>query len=177
MTTTTKFSVTKMSLKFSTNCEGCGRMFKFESNNLADLDASRWPTKCEDCLKPKAELKPTPVKKQAPRTFRVMFCVNDDRGNPSGRVEEIDIGEEMRLSGPSRACRFEGVGADRRVRIGRRLFPCRGHAPWVGNIFWDATSMTLEPTRELVKYLLANGWVIEEHAEKGPLADLARTAA
>lgn len=49
----TSMRVTTMSIKFSTNCDGCGRMFRFESNDLADLDASRWPTKCDKCRAPK----------------------------------------------------------------------------------------------------------------------------
>lgn len=55
---TSTFSVATMSLKFSTNCDGCGRMFRFESNNLADLDSSRWPTKCEECRTPRAVARP-----------------------------------------------------------------------------------------------------------------------
>lgn len=111
------------------------------------------------------------------RTFRILLCTNDDRGNLTERVEAIDIGEELRLRGPSKVCRITGVGPARRLRVGRRLFPCRGHAQWVGNIFWDATSMSTETTRELVKYLLASGWVVEEHTEDGPLADLIKEAA
>jgi len=53
--TTTTMSLAKMSLKFSTNCDGCGRMFRFESNDLADLDSSRWPTKCDECRAPSVE--------------------------------------------------------------------------------------------------------------------------
>lgn len=43
------YSLTTMSLKFSTNCEACGQLFRFESNDPADLDSSRWPTRCADC--------------------------------------------------------------------------------------------------------------------------------
>lgn len=110
-------------------------------------------------------------------TCRVMLCCNDDRGDFAERVEAVEIGDEIRLVGPSRVLRFEGVGPAMRVRVGRRKYPCRGHAVWVGNIFWDATSMSLEVARELVSYLLANGWTVEEYAEDGRFTDLARNAA
>jgi hypothetical protein len=64
MSTTTTFSVTKMSLKFSTTCDACGRMFRFESNNLADLDASRWPKQCEGCRAPAGLTRTTPKRKR-----------------------------------------------------------------------------------------------------------------
>ena len=103
-------------------------------------------------------------------TYRVMLCCNDDRGNITDRVCAVDIGDrEIALEGPNRKL---GLGKNR-TKIGRRWFASRGWHTWVGNIMWDATSMSLETARELVSYLLANGWSVTEYAEDGPFADIA----
>lgn len=60
--TTITMSAVSVSIKFSTNCESCGRMFTFKSNSVADLDASRWPKRCEECRVPAAVA--TPAKKR-----------------------------------------------------------------------------------------------------------------
>lgn len=165
--TTTTFSVTKMSLKFSTNCESCGRMFRFESNNLADLDASRWPTKCEDCRVPgltKTTSKPTA------KSYLVAFLVNDDRGMSTGKVTSISIDDEVTLEGPPKVLRVEGT----LVKVGRRWYPCHRWMPHVGNIYWDAATMTIESATRLVRDLLDAGWTATEWASDGWAATMLR---
>lgn len=114
-------------------------------------------------------------------TYRVMLCCNDERGKFSGRVNEVDIADEIRIvctkeRGPTMAFLCSNGETPDRVRVGTRIFACRDRDVWVGNVFWDATSMSLEVARELVSHLLANGWAVEEHAENGPFADLAEAA-
>lgn len=105
-------------------------------------------------------------------TYRIMFCCNDERGNHTGRVSEIEIGDEMRLAWTgSRPPAMRAVPSG--VKIGRRVYECRGWSEWVGNVFWNAASMAEPQARQLIVDLLASGWVVEEHAADGPFARLA----
>jgi hypothetical protein len=106
-------------------------------------------------------------------SYSVMFCCNDDRGNPTDRVEVIEVGDEIRIAGPSRSMRRVMHG----VKIGRRRYATSGMwISYVGNLLWDATSMTTGAALALVTDLLADGWTVEEYAEDGPFAALARRA-
>lgn len=106
--------------------------------------------------------------------YSVMFCCNDERGNFTGRVEAIEVGEEIRLVWPSDRAptlRFRD-STPPTVQVGRRNYPCRGRQCWVGNVCWDATSMEADTAHLFVDHLLASGWVVEEHAEDGLFANL-----
>lgn len=109
--------------------------------------------------------------------YRVMFCCNDERGNFTGRVVELDIADEVHL----RCSNDRGLSIrflfPAGVKVGRRTFGGGDRQLWVGNVFWDSFSMTLGPARELVAYLIASGWVVEGAADDGPFADLAKDAA
>lgn len=113
--------------------------------------------------------------------YRVMFCCNDERGVFTGRVTNVEIGDEISLvwpkdHGPS--LRWFGSGKFMQVQIGRgRRMVCDRRDVCVGNVFWDATSMQLETARKIVRALLASGWAVEMHADDGPFADLMKGAA
>jgi hypothetical protein len=120
----------------------------------------------------------TTDKFRAPRTsYQVLLCCNDERGNFTGFVTELDIADEIRIvctKERGTAIRFD-AGA---VKIGRHKFSCgNGRSSWVGNVFWDSITMTTEQARSVLSYLLANGWAVEEWAEEGPFADFARKSA
>jgi len=107
--------------------------------------------------------------------FCVMFCCNDDYGGFSGRVEAVEIQDEIRLVCSKAALPVMKWCEQSRytsVQIGRRSFPCHSRQVNVGNIFWDAASMTETQARTLVQHLLETGWTVEEHTEGGQFADL-----
>lgn len=105
----------------------------------------------------------------------VMFYCNDERGHFTGRVEIVEIADEVRL-----VCQRARPPVIRftlgDVQIGRRKYTCGARGYRVGNFFWDFASMRTGEARLLVRELLANGWSVEEHAEDGPFADLVRKA-
>lgn len=113
-------------------------------------------------------------------TYRVMLCCNDEHGHFAGRVCEVQVGDEIRIActkerGPTMAFLCSDGETPDRVRVGACIFTCSGRNSWVGNVFWESTSMSLDTARLLVRELLGHGWAIEEHAEDGPFADLAAT--
>lgn len=107
-------------------------------------------------------------------SYRIMLCCNDDRGNPTGRVEEIQIGDEIKLVHPGRGITLHHQGTS--TKIGRISYDSRNPATWVGNVFWDAVTMDADVAHILAQNLISSGWVIEEMAEDGPFAKLARSA-
>jgi hypothetical protein len=107
--------------------------------------------------------------------FQVMFCCNDDRGNFAGRVEAIEIHDEIRLFSPKATppvMKWTERPAYTNVQVGRRAFSCRNHQAWVGNWCWDTATMTEKQALLLIKHLLETGWVVEEWAESGPFSQL-----
>lgn len=64
---TVDMKVTSMSLRLTTNCEGCGELFTFESNDIADIDGSRWPKRCESCRLPHATVVALPKRRRGKR--------------------------------------------------------------------------------------------------------------
>ena len=119
------------------------------------------------------------INRGQPKTYRVMLCCNDEHGNFAGRVTWIDIADEIRIASTNTLGAYVAFWQGRHgleVKVIRRKFDCSQRMVCVGNVFWDSVAMSIETARELVTYLLASGWVVEEHAEEGPFADLARAA-
>ena len=110
-----------------------------------------------------------------PSHHSVMFLCNDDHGMPTGRVEAVEISDEIRLVWPTERPPTLRV-RERRFNVGRYHYAHFGHTTWVGNIFWDSVTMHVSEARMLIRNLLAAGWVVEEHAESGPFAHLIRGA-
>lgn len=120
------------------------------------------------------------IDERLPKACTVMLCCNDEHGMFAGRVMAVEVGDEIRivsvkLSGAAISFWIGRNGLE--ARVIRRKFDCFNRRVCVGNVFWDSVAMSIENARELVQYLLANGWAVEEYAEEGPFADLARTAA
>lgn len=107
--------------------------------------------------------------------YTVMLCCNDERGNFTGRVEQVSIGDEIHLEATGRAptLRFEPEF----IKVGRARFDCRSHQTWVGNVFWDAVNMDEVAAANLVEHLLSLGWTITEQACDGPFAKYGRRSA
>lgn len=103
------------------------------------------------------------------KSYHVMLLINDDRGEPTGRVEGIDIHDEVHIVGDAKLTLDLGG-----IKVGRRRYECRSWQRWVGNVFWDAVRMDEETAKKLVGDMLARGWSVEQYAEDGPFADLAR---
>lgn len=103
----------------------------------------------------------------------VTFLCNNDNGLLSGHVECVEIHDEIRLvCQKPQPTRF-WVG-NKRIKVGRRFYPYLGWQTCVGNLYWDAFTMHVAEVRRLIRNLLADGWLVEEHAEEGPFAHLAR---
>jgi hypothetical protein len=113
-------------------------------------------------------------------THLVMFCCNDERGHFAGRVEQVSIGGEIELvCVADRSPVMKWTERDRytHAQIGRRAYRCVGkRQTCVGNVFWDAIEMPETEALKLVAGLLNNGWSVEQYAEDGPFASLARSA-
>jgi hypothetical protein len=106
------------------------------------------------------------------KSHSVMFCCNDDRGNFTGRVEQVEVANDIRLVGLPRKMAVMPT----MVKVSRHTYECSDFVPWVGNIFWDACSMSESEALRLVRDLITSGWTVEEYAERGPFAKLARSA-
>jgi hypothetical protein len=107
------------------------------------------------------------------KRYTVMLCCNDERGMPTGRVEQIQIEDEIHLEHGGRGLAL-GFG-DEMIRIsGRHRFAASGYMTCVGNVFWDAVGMETAEAKRLVEHLLSTGWTVVEHADRGPFAALAR---
>ena len=52
-----KITIAAVSLKLTATCSACGRMFRFETTDPADLGHSL-PTRCEECRTPRAIVVP-----------------------------------------------------------------------------------------------------------------------
>jgi hypothetical protein len=102
----------------------------------------------------------------------VLFCCNDDRGNFTGRVDCVEVANDIRITGLPRKLEIR----DGRAKVSRHEYPCHDVVPWVGNIMWDGCSMSLTDARRLVRNLIDSGWTVEEWTEEGPFADLVRSA-
>jgi hypothetical protein len=102
--------------------------------------------------------------------FLVAFLCNDDRGNFTERVSQVQIGEDVHLVCATRPPVMRWV--EQHVQIGRRFFRCGPRQVWLGNVFWDGAALPKSWARELVAHLLSRGWLVEQHALEGPFADL-----
>lgn len=108
-----------------------------------------------------------------PSHHSVMFLCNNDHGLPTGGVECVEVTDEIKLTCQSvRPKTFRLSG--RRLKVGRYHYEHLGSQSCVGNLYWDAATMHVAEARRLIRNLLADGWAVEEHAEEGPFAHLAR---
>lgn len=89
----------------------------------------------------------------------LMLCINDDNGNPSGNVRQIDVElgrDPLALEieskyAPDAACACY-VLDDHALKFSRRQFPIKSYQPWVGNIYWDAVTVSMETANALLNY-------------------------
>lgn len=107
----------------------------------------------------------------------VMLCCNDDRGNRTNAVEQVEFStRKYRSTLEGRRIRFVDLSSkpDRPIiKLGYRTFAVRGPStPWVGNIFWDAVKMELPDALRLFAYLIERGYQAEEWTTEGPFAEL-----
>lgn len=99
-----------------------------------------------------------------------MLLCNDEHGMSEGRVACVEISDEICIV-PTRTPPVLRVFTDA-IKVGRCKYAIRSHASCVGNVHWDAVTMNEGAARSLLGGLLASGWVVEQHAEDGPFADL-----
>lgn len=96
-------------------------------------------------------------------TARIHFAANDDRGNFTGRASAIEIelanGEQITLAIETRVARFKDsirIGGREGIRMRRQ-----GWWEWVGNMAWDATTISVEDAKATARWLLSHGAVAE----------------
>ena len=109
------------------------------------------------------------------KRYTVMFCCNDERGASRGRVEQVEIADEITLVHVGARQPMITFGDDF-VRLSRHSFTCRDHQSCVGNIFWDSVSMDVDTACLLVDQLLRAGWRVDQWAEDSPFSSYARKA-
>lgn len=115
-------------------------------------------------------------------SVRVMLRCNDDRGNPTGRVDHVELRDHrefyVRLDGPSITFRAVVVGPHGTCyRIGRRLWNGSGMSTWVGNVYWNSFAMPTASALRLLAYLLERGYEPEDWTTRGPFAKAIKATA
>lgn len=106
----------------------------------------------------------------------IMLDINDDIGNHKGKVSDVVIGDQANgdyielelIDAPmldnGMACRFIG---DKKLRLGRRIFPILGYQSFVGNIYWECAHVTEKIAADILNYLRSRGdWSANESTEK-----------
>lgn len=98
--------------------------------------------------------------------IRVAFCCNDDRGNFTGRVDEIIFGDhDLVIEGGPVLMRRD----DDMVKVSRIWSAGSEWTVWHGNLFWDSCEMTVTAAKRIVKFLLRRGWKVTERADGASL--------
>jgi hypothetical protein len=94
-----------------------------------------------------------------PTTITVMLNVNDERGNHTGRVNNLHIGDCMELEGYFTDWRANPTCSHGKyhLRVGRFTYRIAGYREYVGNIMWDAAKMELSEASRLVNDLRKTG--------------------
>lgn len=98
-----------------------------------------------------------------------MLAVNDDNGNFTGQIEQVEFlvgsgldAQALSLDNafwPPATTAFKRLGKARpddpreTVKIGRLRFVIRGYATWVGNICWDAIRVSPATAAKIANYL------------------------
>lgn len=96
----------------------------------------------------------------------IMLAVNDDNGNHTKKINEIEIGDvvngdfirldalEAYMLGDGITCYLVDAF---KLRIGRRVFPINGYTKYVGNIVWYCAHVDEKVAAEIVNYLHRRG--------------------
>lgn len=111
---------------------------------------------------------------------RVHFAANDRYGNFTGKAEAIQLelpdDEEIEFYTDgmpvARFTRKKGREEHHFIRIGGRAgirLRCFGWRNWVGNMCWDATSVSVEDAKKLVRWLLEHNGTPESYTCDGPV--------
>lgn len=104
-----------------------------------------------------------------------MVCCNDERGNPLRHVERFDFEDadshRMSLEGPAVSFKVVACGpGGTTYRISRRMFFAKRVQHHVGNLCWDALSMSEREALLLLEYLGARRYQATDWTLEGPFA-------
>ena len=95
---------------------------------------------------------------------RIHFAANDDRGHFTGQARAIEIefpdDDKIEIAIETRVARFKDsirVGGRQGVRV-----RCYGWQEWVGNMCWDATSVSVEDAKAILRWLLSQRYACVE---------------
>lgn len=111
-----------------------------------------------------------------PERIEVHLACNDDRGNFAGELYEVQFhepGGDVLLTldfDPLDGLSFEWLGDQLRFETDAHVwwFTASGHARWVGNICWDATSMERTAALDFARYLIRRGFFVSQHVCEAP---------
>lgn len=92
------------------------------------------------------------------KTMWLGFAVNDDNGETRGGIRVADFGCDWlhieHVDG--RPTGFKQL-ANKRVRIGRRIFPYVAYQSWHGNMCWEGVKVCVETAQQIAEYLRDTG--------------------
>ncbi len=97
----------------------------------------------------------------------IMLAVNNEYGNPDGRISGAELGRAgitaMDLTAaryPRSYCPRFSAG-DGWIKISRRKFPVASYRAWVGNWCWDGVEVGVLVAVDIATYLRTLGWKME----------------
>lgn len=98
----------------------------------------------------------------------VMLCVRNENGNPTGKVEGIDVyagGADnlLQLRGQPLNCHvWEQLSNEgRSIKIGHMGLWAKSYQEYVGNIFWDTARVQVREAIRIINYVRRRGWFCE----------------
>ncbi len=95
-------------------------------------------------------------------TMVVMLAVNDNNGNFTGELEEVDISDVIRIDCNEEPPRIEYHLPLSRIFVGSEVYEIISFRGWVGNMVWDAVRMKTGDAVRLLEQLRKEGWYCEE---------------
>ena len=109
---------------------------------------------------------------EEPGLFAVMLCCNDpDTGNFAGRLEAIDVADNLRLESKRHdwSPRLRLIVKDGRytaLSVSNRHFPIRDYQQHVGNWCWNRARMDGAAVLDMLNWLKVRGWYSCDEAEE-----------
>lgn len=94
--------------------------------------------------------------------MRIIMAVNDENGNPTGRVEAINFVDrgniimELELV-TDNAPQFLRSSDDKYLYIGRKAYRCAGYTTWAGSMIFDAAVIPRRTAELLAENLRRSG--------------------
>lgn len=99
-------------------------------------------------------------------TLMVMLAVNDNNGNFTGLVEQVDIADIIRIDCGFSPAKIRYNLSLSSIVIEGEVYGVTGYRTWVGNMAWDGVRMPVASAANLLEQLRVLGWMCEEAEER-----------